>query len=856
MDVISNLIATNILFATFWWTILICLVIVLVVMIIRAILVRQHIAHNALHKKVFQLRVSKEGSKGEEEDKGGKGEYQEVVAVAESLYLGLGGMRSRDIFKAFFLGREDEITFEIVAIDGLIKFFAIVPDYLQSFFEQQLLAQYPSAQIEETPDYNIFLPHGSVAAATLQLNRHWVFPLRTYRKMDSDPLNALTNALSKAGQGQGIILQMTIRTAPRGWRTKGQAFAREMQKGKSVKEAMQAAHVGSIGDIAWGALNTAGGTTVDILRSTGKNTAHPSPEYRMSPLEQELVKVVEEKGSKAGFQVNIRIIGSAQTQELADMQVYNVVNSFAQYTGPESNIALVKNKRIPKSAMVEHSIYRHFDARHCFILNAEELASIFHLPLSTTETPNIDWLKSRSAPPPVNMPQEGVLLGENVYRGTATPVHMLRDDRRRHTYVIGMTGSGKTTLMENMIIQDIKNGEGCCFIDPHGEAVDHILSLVPPERADDVILFDPADYQRPKGLNLLEFDPKYPEQKTFVINEFVMILDKLYDLRATGGPMFEQYLRNALLLIMEDPESGSTLMEVSKVLADEEFRSYKLSKCKNSVVSDFWVKEAQKAGGEAALANMVPYITSKLNQFVSNDIMRPIIGQQTSAFNVREVMDQKKILLVKLSKGQLGDLNAYLLGLIMVGKITMAALSRGDIADPEQRQDFFLYIDEFQNFITDSIAIILSEARKYRLCLTIGHQYIAQLTPKTGDTKVRDAVFGNVGTIVNFRVGVDDAELIAKQMAPVFNEFDVINIERTHAYVRLLINGTAARPFNMRTFAPTAGDDEIANAIGQLSQLKYGRDRELVEREILRRAKHETPDDEDEDEDDQSGEEE
>ncbi len=834
MDIIISLIAGNILLSVLWWGGVAALVAVLGLSVLRSVLTQRYVEHNALQKKILQIKVPKEGSREEEEEKGGKGEYKEVVAVAESLYLSLGSLRPRDKWKAYFFGREDEITFEIVAIDGLIKFFVIVPDYLQSFFEQQLLAQYPSAYVEETADYNIFLPHGGVSAAALQLSKHWIFPLRTYRKMDSDPLNALTNALSQVAQGQGVVIQMTIRTAPPSWRSKGQAFAKEMQHGKTVKKAMSAANIGSAGDLAWGVLKKTGSATMDTLKSSSDKSG--PTEHRMSPLEQDLVKAVEEKGSKAGFQTNIRVIGSAQTQALADMQVYNVTNAFAQYTGPESGVAIIKIKRAKKPSVVQHSIYRHFDNRQSFILNAEELASLFHLPLSTTETPNIEWLKSRSAPPPQNMPTEGVLLGENLYRGIITPVHIRADDRRRHMYVIGMTGSGKTTLMQNMIVQDIRNGEGCCFIDPHGEAIDHILSTIPPERADDVVLFDPADYERPKGLNLLEFDPRFPEQKTFVINEFIMILDKLYDLRSTGGPMFEQYLRNALLLIMEDPESGSTLMEVSKVLADEEFRKYKLSKCKNPVVHDFWVKEAQKAGGEAALANMVPYITSKLNQFVANDIMRPIIGQQNSAFNIRELMDEKKILLVKLSKGKLGDLNAYLLGLIMVSKITMAALSRGEIPESE-RHDFFLYIDEFQNFITDSIAVILSEARKYRLCLTMGHQYIAQLTPKAGDTKVRDAVFGNVGTIVNFRVGVDDAELVSKQMAPVFNQFDVINIERTHAYVRLLINGTAARPFNMRTFAPAHGSLDVAEAIRQLSRLKHGRDRTIVEQEILDRAK-------------------
>jgi len=412
---------------------------------------------------------------------------------------------------------------------------------------------------------------------------------------------------------------------------------------------------------------------------------------------------------------------------------------------------------------------------------------------------------------------------------------MLKPDRARHLYVIGKSGTGKSALMEHLAVQDIENGDGVCVIDPHGDLVDAILARLPARRADDLILFDPADIERPQGLNLLEYDPRYPEQKTFVINEFIKILDKLYDLKSTGGPMFEQYLRNSMLLMMDDPESGATLMEISKVLADADYRKYKLSKVQNPVVFDFWTKEAQKAGGEASLSNMVPYITSKLNQFVANDIMRPIIGQQRSAFNFRAVMDQRKIMLVRLSKGKLGDLNAYLLGLVMVGKILMAALSRTDVAEQE-RPDFYLYVDEFQNFITDSIAVILSEARKYHLNLIIAHQYIGQLT-QGNDTKIRDAVFGNVGTIASFRVGVEDAEFLAKEFAPVFSAYDVINLELYNAYVKLLIKNSPARPFNMQTLAPVPGNAEVARKLRELSRLKYGRPRAEVEAEILERAK-------------------
>jgi len=398
-------------------------------------------------------------------------------------------------------------------------------------------------------------------------------------------------------------------------------------------------------------------------------------------------------------------------------------------------------------------------------------------------------------------------------------------------YIVGMTGTGKSWFAEGLAMQDIANGEGVCFIDPHGDAIDHILERIPKNRAEDVILFDPADLTRPLGLNMLEYDS--PEQKTFVINEVMNIFDKLYDLKQTGGPMFEQYFKNACHLIMDDPESGSTLLEVPKVLADEDFRKYKLSKCKTPVVKEFWEKQALKAGGEASLQNMVPYITSKLTPFLTNEFLRPIISQQKSSLNFREAMDGQKIILAKLSKGKIGEMNAYLLGMIIIGKILMSALSRGDMPENE-RKDFYLYIDEFQNFLTESMQIILSEARKYRLCLTIAHQYIGQLV-KGGDTKFKDSIFGNVGTKVAYRVGVDDAEALTKEFAPVFNEYDFLNMPKYNAFVKLLIDNANPPAFNMAAVpfnnipSIQSANPESAKFIRELSRLTYGQDKNIIE---------------------------
>ena len=425
-----------------------------------------------------------------------------------------------------------------------------------------------------------------------------------------------------------------------------------------------------------------------------------------------------------------------------------------------------------------------------------------------------------------------MLIGEASFRGVRTSVRIKDDDRRRHIYCIGQTGTGKSTFLTNMVVDDIVNGKGVAIIDPHGDLVETILGFVPRERLDDLIVFDPGDRDRPLGMNMLEYDFNKPEQKTFIVNELFNILDKLYDMKTVGGPMFEQYTKNAILLLMEDAQTEpATLMEIPRVFTDPDFRNRKLERITNPVVVDFWQKEATKATGEHSLANMAPYITSKFNGFIANDYMRPIIGQITSAFDFRRVMDEGKILLVNLSKGRIGDINAMLLGMVITGKILMAALSRVDIPD-ERRRDFYLYIDEFQNFATESISTILSEARKYRLNLTMAHQFIGQLKDE-----IRDAVFGNVGSIINFRVGAEDAEFLEKQFAPTFSQSDLINIDNFNAYVKLLIGGQTTTAFNIKTLRRTGADEQLGAKLKEYVRLRYGQDRAVVEADIVKRLR-------------------
>jgi len=810
----------------FFWLLGLIIILLLIRKILRMIVERSAYFEHT----IFLIRLPKENPNDREvQDRVQR--MREEIAKGETIFSSIGGLKAQRGFKAWLLGRNDHFAFEMVAHDKKICFYVVTPKAMARYIEQQVHAHYPEAVIEEVEDYNIFGPKSVISAGWLRTKRNFVFPLKTYNKQEADPMNSVINVLSKLDKGEGMVVQYTTRSAKTGWHRQAANVSREVNQGKPLADALKINKFSK-------ALSLLGNLAKAAKPPVGLDGRPLDQAKKLSALEEEMLKSIEEKNSKAGLDVNLRIIVSAKNAGNAQVYLDNMSSAFTQYNHYEYGNSF-KNKiaKTRQKKLINDYIYRRFDERVSFLLNTEEMASLFHFPLPNTETPNILWLTAKHASAPADIPEEGIILGENIYRGVTKEIKVRREDRRRHMYIIGKSGVGKSVSIAGMAIQDILNGEGVCILDPHGDLIEDILTHVPPERAEDVILFAPADIERPLALNLLEYDPKYPEQKSFVINEMIKIFDKLYDLKATGGPIFEQYMRNALLLIMDDPESGSTLMEVPKVLADADFRNMKLGKCKDPTVVDFWRKEAEKAGGDAALANVVPYITSKLTQFISNDTMRPIIGQQKSSFNFRRVMDESKILLVNLSKGQVGEINAHLLGMIIVGKILMAALSRTDMP-AAKRKDFYLYIDEFQNFTTDSICSILSEARKYGLNLIIAHQYLGQLVQKQ-DTSIKDAVFGNVGTWMLFKIGSEDAEVMEKEFAPVFNQYDLINIEKYTAYIKLLINNTASRPFSMKTIWPLPGKprEDLVPKLKSLSRLKYGQDRSIVEAEISRRTR-------------------
>lgn len=762
----------------------------------------------ALNLSLFRITLPKETVSNSGQQKSDK----ELISVMEQLYSSISNIHSSGWNK--FVYGEPYIALELSVhhVGEEINFYIAVPSNYKDVFEKQVHGVFPLSDVTHVHDYNIFNPHGASVGGYLSLTSDPILPIRSYQHLESDALGSILTSLSKLEkEGEGAAIQILIRPS-RNNRIKNlaQKVAKEMQSGLKFSAAVYASK----------------------HPKKEKDDSKPEQPRVVTPFEEEIIKGVQAKASKPLFDTNIRIIVSAPDESRAEQLFNEIGGSFVQFSAAEMNglkVNKVKSRSLDK--LIFNFSFRVFDNDRVMALSSEEIASMYHFPLATTLAPRIKFLKAKPAEPPPNLPQSGIGLGFNIYRGRETLIRMADKDRSRHLYVIGQTGTGKSVFMESLIRQDIAKGKGVCVIDPHGEFAEFVLSVVPKERIDDVIYFDPGDTAQPMGLNMLEIDPMHPEQKSMVIDELFGIFDKLYDLKTTGGPMFEKYFKNAAYLLLDDYEHEiPVLADISRVLVDDAYRADKLSRESNPLVKQFWQLEAEKAGGDQSLANMAPYISSKITSFVYNEFLRPIINQQVSAFNFRRAMDEGKILIVNLSKGKIGDLNANLLGMIIIGKLLMAALSRIDITDENARRDFYLYIDEFQNFTTESIGIILSEARKYHLNLIIAHQFIKQLKEN-----IRDSVFGNVGSIVSFRIGPDDAEYMKNKFEPVFTPSDLMNIDNLNSYVNLLIDGQTSRPFSMRVLTELvfgAGSKEYAEKLRQISRLRYGKPREEVEDQI------------------------
>lgn len=772
-----------------------------------------HVLHMTLYEVTLPARSTA----------GGK-EFQlgELVGMMEQLLAGLRTIGSAKEGNHFVI--------EIAVADNSddIVFYVAVPNEFKTLFEKQTLSLFPNAVLtEQIHDYNIYVNEGHTLVAEVSLKRHPIYPLKTHEDFASDPLAIILNAFSKIErEGGGAAVQFVVRHPSKGYSKIYEGIIKEVEKGMKPGDAISRSTVG--GEIM--------ATVSSLFSSSKKKTDEPE---KPKEIDTKAVEQFKKKVISPILEVNIRVVVSASVKRRAEQILKELESTFNQFDSVDGNQIKFKIQSGASLRNAEKAFsFRQFSQKTILPLSTKELATLFHFPGDgLSSAPQFKQSHANTAPAPNEIPLSGTLLGINKHRNVEKKIFITDEDRLRHFYIIGQTGTGKTTLMKNMIVQDIQRGDGVCMIDPHGTDIEDVLGAVPPEREQDIIYFDPSRMDRVVGLNMLEYDYSKPEQKTFVVNELFSIFQKLYGANPESmGPMFEQYFRNATMLVMEDPESGNTLMDIGRVMVDAKYRKYKLDRAKNPVVVQFWTEIATKAGGEASLENIVPYIVSKFDVFTANDYMRPIIGQQRSAFDFRQVMDQKKILLVNLAKGRLGEINSNLIGMIFVGKILMAALSRVD--DPTRGfPPFYLHMDEFQNVSTNSISAILSEARKYKLGLTIAHQFIAQLQPD-----IKDAVFGNVGSMAAFRVGPEDGQFLEQQFAPTFHANDLMNVPNRNAFLRVLANGTPTPPFSIATMAPAEVDLARVQLLIEQSYSRHGRVRAEVEEEIrLRYAKPAPP---------------
>jgi hypothetical protein len=771
-----------------------------------------HVLHMTLYELIFPAHA---GEAGEERS------IVELVGTMEQLFLGLRTIGDEK------KGNHFAIEIAVTNTAEHIAFYISVPNEHKGLFEKQTLALFPYAVLtEQVHDYNIYADGGHTLIADLKLKKHPVYPLKTYHDFSSDPLAVIINTFSKIEkEGCGAALQFIIRHPKKRYHSKYEDIIKDLEKGDSASEAV------SKSTLAGGAMHFVG----DLFSTATKK---PGEVEKPLDIDTEAIELFKKKIETPIVEVNVRIAVSSTELPRAEQILSELKSSFDQLDSVAGNkIWFIEQKGIHLRHAQRAFSFRQLSQKTLLPLSLSELATFMHFPNEgELETPQMKQSYSKEAPAPSAMPEEGTLLGVNKFRGSEKEIFSTEKDRMRHFYIIGQTGTGKSIFLQNLIVQDIQAGAGVCMIDPHGTDIEEILGTIPPEREKDVIYFDPSRMDRAVGLNMLEYDYSKPEQKTFVVNELFSIFQKLYGGNPESmGPMFEQYFRNATMLVMEDPESGNTLMDIGRVMVDAKYRRHKLERATNPTVVQFWREIATKAGGEASLENIVPYIVSKFDVFTANDYIRPIIGQQTSSFNFREIMDEKKILLVNLSKGRLGEINANLIGMIIVGKILMAALSRVD--DPTKSfPPFFLHIDEFQNVSTDSISSILSEARKYKLGLSVAHQFIAQLDPG-----IKDAVFGNVGSIVSFRVGPEDGQFLEQQFSPVFDAGDLMNIPNYHACMRVLADGSPTIPFSAATTPPPKSNPDQVARIIEMSSAIYGRPREEVEMEIQKRYQKPAP---------------
>lgn len=785
------------------------------------------------HRVYLKISVARREAKKDREEQIYKN-FREVVGVMEQLYRSLYELSELDLANQLhtFIFNYDNISFEIVCQNKKVYFYVITQKRHLSLVQKQLTSYYEDIDIEQVEPYEIWPKGRYFRSYYMYLLRKYWFPIKTYKTLESDPLNDLTNVFSGLEEDETASIQIIMDpTNSKKWNKKAANIASMKFKGRNVPDWVVSNFFTKIlGALFFGL--TRGDAPTDAPGATVGDRY-----LRMVQSEEEIWKSVGIKSRQPLFHTTVRIAASAPKKKRVIEILNGVMISFNCFMDEGLNWFQAR-RIIPYDRLNNKIMYYTYNLRlnsylgeRCSLLSPEELASVYHFPNAIYNTsPVISWLTYKVLPTPSDLPKNGLLLGYNKYRGTRKDVYIREEDRSRHMYVIGKSGTGKSALLSFLARQDAQNDQGFCMIDPHGDLVEDVLHYVPQKRLKDVIIFNPGDHMRPLALNLLEADT--PEHMDLASSQATEIFIKIFG-NEIFGPRIQHYFRNGCLTLMENAEEGATLIDVPRLFVDEKFRNWRTARLKNPVVRSFWEHEYVSTA-ERERREIIPYFTAKFGPFITNTTMRNIIGQRCSSFDFRKVMDDGKILLINLSKGDIGAINTQLLGLVVVSKIQMAALSRTNVPEQKRRQ-FYLYVDEFQNFATDSLCSILSEARKYRLSLIMAHQYLQQITEKD-KTSIRDAVFGNVGTIMAFRISAEDSEFMAKEFAPVLSEQDLTNISRFKAYIKMNINNTTSRPFSMGTiWDESQSQPHTAQFLKRYSRLKYGRKLRVVDYEVANR---------------------
>jgi hypothetical protein len=723
---------------------------------------------------------------------------------------------------------QNQISFEIVAKDKYIQFYVNVPVHVKDFVEGQIYAQYPTVEISEVDDYakSIDLQQINYAVCELGLTKPDVYPIKSFSDFEVDPLSGITSVMSKLNMGEEVWFQFIVKPIGDEWQDKGNDIVSAVRSGKKT------GGQGIASALFSGLRKFAKAVFIQAVTPGAEIAEEEKKEVSLPATVEEALKGIEKKIMKLGFETKIRILAIAPDPTSAKIKCQSIAAAFKQF-----NTTNLNGFKIGEIKTNDHQGWLEYVERiteqPTNIFNIEEMASVYHLPHKTVETPNIVWSGSKKGEPPANLPLSDntpsdvlTVIGITNFRNVFKKFGIKKDDRKRHIYIIGKSGVGKSVLIENMAIDDVVENRGLIVVDPHGELADKVLACVPDERVEDVIVFDPSDRAYPIAFNLLE--SVEDDFKGMVASGFVGIFKKIFG--DSWGPRLEHILRNTVLALLDFPDS--TMLDIPKMLTNNRFRDKVVEKVKDPVIKDFWINEFAQYDAKFRTEAVSP-ILNKVGQFLATPTIRNIVGQPHSKIDIRQIMDKEKIMVINLSRGKIGEDNSALLGAMIITKIQLAAMSRADVT-VDKRPDCFLYVDEFQNFATDSFAVILAEARKYNLSLTMANQYIDQLPEE-----VRSAVFGNAGTIISFRVGGTDADFLVKEFEPVFSSNDLVNLDKYNIYIKLLIDGVSSPAFSAKTLPPVQKLSGNIEKIIDTSRSKYAGMREEVENQIEGRTKEE-----------------